>query len=81
MMSAINFVAVLTLASTKKKQKFFIKVVSRVVNTNLATDIQDDAELNIDTIYLTAYKVSTTIDSRNFMTNVESLIKLVDAND
>jgi hypothetical protein len=57
------------------------ETLSFTANSYLATNLQDDAELNIDTIYLTDYKVNKTIDSRNFMVNIESLIQLVDENE
>ena len=49
-----------------------------MANNYLATDLQDESERNIDTIFITSDGVNRTIDSRNFFVNVKSLIKLVD---
>lgn len=60
--------------------KNFMKTLNFTANGYLATDLQDDAELNIDTIYLQAECIDQTIDSRNFMVRVETLLQLVDHN-
>lgn len=60
----------------KNKFKNMMKTLSFAANNYLATDLQDDAHLNLDTIYLHAKCVDKTIDSRNFMISVDTLLAL-----